>query len=258
MTPHKIITIIIASCLIVACAGRQPADSKAVHDTERALGLVLVEHGGQKLLKMVVCAVQGGQLPEDAALADESLCPNAFVTTAGKGYYFSELQPRGVKNRLRRRGYLKLGSLLLVPLAIGTVVGWRARPLVKRLKLIFTAEGKPVLDRGAANSKAVNASKNAQERALADVRTNTKVGVAGGAIMSIATLHHMNNHLWGKGERLTVAHWDDIFRIQCTSEPRCSFSNAKVLTNEHAITHILTTLAKELAIAVNPAVISSR
>ena len=252
MILHRFITIITATCLINACAAVEPAKHKAVRDEQQALGMVLVEHEGQKLLKLIVCAVQDEQLPEGGQLADETLCPNAFVDADGNGYYFSELQPQGVKQGLRTRGYLKLGSLLLVPLALGTLVGWKARPLVKRLKLIITDEGKPVIDRGARNSKHVAQAKQAQDEALADVRTNTKVGLAGGTIMAIVSLHRLHKHVWGKSERLTVAHWDDIFRTHL------SFSDAKLLPDNTAITRILTTLAQELNLTVNPAVIAQQ
>ncbi len=244
---YRITIAIIVAYIINACAAVEPAGSKAVRDEQRALGMVLVEHEGQKLLKLVVCAVQGEQLPEGAVLADESVCPNAFVDAEGNGYYFSELQPRGVKKRLLTSGYLKLGGLLLVPLALGTVVGWRAQPLVKRLKLIVTSEGKAHLDRGLRNSEVVKKAQQVQDEALANVRTNTKVGVAAGLIMAIVTHQNLRDHLWGKGERLTVAHWDDIFSTHF------SFADAKLLENPAAITHILNTLAAALNIKVNPA-----
>ena len=244
---RTIITIIVAY-LINACAVVAPAgSSRAVRDEQRALGMVLVEHEDQKLLKMVVCAVQGEQLPEGDVLADESICPNAFVDAEGNGYYFSELQPRGLKKRFFASGYLKLGGLLLVPLALGTVVGWKAKPLAKRLKLIVTSAGKTHLDRGIRNRAVVKKAKQAQDEALAEGRTNTTVGAAAGLIMAIVTHRHLRDHLWGKGERLTVAHWDDIFRTHF------SFADAKLLANPAAITHILTTLAAALNIKINPA-----
>ncbi len=215
---YKIIMTIIVVGLVKACAGVEPAGSKAVRDEQHALGMVLVEHQGQKLLKLVVCTVQGGQLPEGGVLADESVCPNAFVAADGNGYYFSELQPRGVKTRMLQRGYSKLGGLLLIPLAIGTVVGWKALPLVKRLELIVPAEG----------------------------RTSAKVGAAAGLIAAIVTHQHWRDHLWGEGERLTATHWDDIFRTHFT------FADAKLLENPNAIRAILTTLAATLNLSVNP------
>lgn len=239
--------IIIIACLVTACAGGEPADSKAVRDERHALGMVLVEREEQKLLKLVVCAVQGEQLPEGAVLADESRCPDAFVDAEGNSYYFSELQPRGVRQRLLSRGYLKLGSWLLLPLALGTVVGWRARPLVKRFKLIVTSEGKAHLDRGVHNAEVVRQAKQAQDAALADVRTNTRVGMAAGLIMAIVTYQQFHDHLWGKGERLTVAHWDNIFRTHF------SFAEAQRLENPAALRHILTALAAALDVKINPA-----
>lgn len=239
--------IIIVACLIKACAGGEPAASKAVRDERHALGMVLVEHGEQKLLKLVVCAVQNEQLLAGAVLADESRCPDAFVDAEGNSYYFSELQPRGVRTRLLTRGYLKLGGWLLLPLALGTVVGWQARPLVKRFKLIVNSEGKAHLDRGVRNSEAVKQTKRAQDAALADVRTNAKVGMAAGLIMAIVTYQQSHDHLWGTGERLTVAHWDNIFRTHF------SFADAQQLENPAAIRHILTTLAAALDVKINPA-----
>lgn len=246
-----IIITIITICLTNACAVVEPAgSSKAVRDEQRALGMVLVEQGDQQLLKLVVCNVQGELLPEGAMLADETQCPNAFVDAEGNGYYFSELQPRGLQQQLFRSGYLRLGSLLLIPVAIGTVVGWQARPLIKKLKLIVTSEGKLHIDRGARSSKAVTKAAQAQSQALANVSANTKVGAAGGVIMAFVTHRHLRDHLWGKGERLTTAYWDDIFRLHF------SFTDAKMLENPKAITHILDTLAQALKLEVNPAVIA--
>ncbi len=242
-----IASMIMTACFTNACGGGETAASKAVRDAQRAVGMVLVEHGERKLLKVVVCTVRDGQLPADAALADESLCPNAFVDAEGKGYYFSELQPQGVKNRLRRHGYLKLGSMLLVPLVIGTVVGWKAKPLLKKLKLTFTAEGRVL--RGGGEITA--AQRKAQAEALADVRTNARVGAAGGAIAAIVFFDDLNTHLWGRGERATVKHWDDIFRTHL------SFVDAEMLSQPHTITHLLTTLAQILEVSVNPAVVSA-
>ena len=246
MPLHKTILIIIACYLINACAEVGPGGSRAIRDEQRALGMVLIEHEDEMLLKMVVCDAQDVELLEGGVLADEAICPNAFVDAEGNGYYFAELEPQGVKKRLFTSGYLKLGSILLIPIAIGTVVGWRAKPLLKRLKLIITSEGKPLIDRGARNTAAVNAAKRQQEEALANVSTNTKVGAAAGVIMAIVTSYNLNDYLWGKGERLTVSHWDDIFRTHV------SFTDAKLLDNNRSITHILNTIATALAIEVNP------
>ena len=239
--------IIIIACLIKACAGGEPAASKAVRDERHALGMVLIEREEQKLLKLVVCAVQNEQLLAGAVLADESRCPNAFVDVEGNDYYFSELQPRGVKKHLLTRGYLKLGGWLLLPLALGTVVGWQVRPLVKKFKLIVTSEGKTHLDRGVHNSEVVNQAKLAQDAALADGRTNAKVGMAAGLIMAIVAYQQLYDRLWGTGERLTVAQWDNIFRTHF------SFADAQHLENPAAIRHILTTLAAALDVKINPA-----
>ena len=247
MTLYRTILIITACYLVSACAVVEPGGSRAIRDEQRVLGMVLVEHEEKMLLKMIVCDAQNMALLEGGVLADESICPNAFVDTEGNDYYFSELEPQGVKQRLFTRGYLKLGSILLIPIAIGTVVGWRAKPLLKRLKLIITSEGKPHLDRGARNTEAVKEAKRLQEEALAKVSTNTKVGAAAGLIMAIVARYNLNDHLWGKGERLTVSHWDNIFRTHV------SFADAKLLDNNHSITHILNTIAAALDIEVNPA-----
>ena len=247
MPLYKIILIVIVCYLSNACAAVGPGGNRAIRDEHRVLGMVLVEYEEKMLLKMVVCDAQDMLLLEGGVLADETICPHAFVDAEGNGYYFTELQPRGVKKRLFTSGYLKLGSILLIPIAIGAVVGWQAKPLLKRLKLIITSEGKPRLDRGARNTEAVNAAKRQQEEALAKVSTNTKVGAAAGVIMAIVTNYNLNDYLWGKGERLTVSYWDDIFRTQV------SFVDAKLLDNNHSITHILNTIAQALAIEVNPA-----
>lgn len=252
MLVNNIFLTIIVCWMVLSCGRAPHGNSRALRDEARALGMVLVDHGDKQLLKMVVCKVQKDQLLEGTVLADEKICRNAFVDRAGNDYYFNELKPRGLRLPLLTRGYLKLGSLMLIPVALGALVGWKAKPLAKKLKLIITTtdntgDVKLRLDRGADNSQAVEDAKAAQEQALANPSTNTKFGAAGGAIVAIATYDQLGRW-WGKGERLTAAHWNDIFRLHVSFE-----AEAKLLENTSDIDHILATIAAELDIAVNPA-----
>ena len=244
---NRIILKIIACCCLYACGVAPSSSSQAVRDEQRVLGMVLVERDGVQRLQMLVCALKANQGLVSEPLVNISTCRNAFVDGDGNPYYFAELQPRGLKKRFFTNGYLKLGSLLLIPVVVGTGIGWKIKPLLQKLKLIVNRDGKLHRDRGLRNNPATAAAKRQQEEVLADVRANTKVGFAGGTIVSLVIQHRLSAYLWGHGERLTHSHWDNIFRVQQ------SFDDAVMLNSDKDIDHILTTIATALALHINPA-----
>lgn len=255
--------------LTVSCGLSPVGNDRAIMDEHYALGMIVGKQGGVKMLKMVICGVRDNLPPTEEQLTQESICKNAFVDAEGNEYYFSELANNELKRDTAVKGYLKLGALLLVPVVIGVVIGFNAKLLISKLKIIITDDFKVLRDRGSQNTDLARKAKEEMYEMLNRENDTTIVGAGAGLIMSIVGNSHLRDHVWGKGERKTFAYWKDIFKVHnyrgslpvsathswdiSLKKTRNKFEDATPITDKNAIRDVLQTIAVSLGIEINPA-----
>ena len=203
--------------------------------------MVLIEDGGNQLLEMVICRVEGGREVGFAELADKSLCRNAFVYADGNSYYFAELTDKDLKHQATVDGYLKLATVVIIPLFLGVVAGRHGKKILTKVGLL--KDGKFIFNKR--NKK--DTISQVLEEILSDEKLTKQVGFWGGVIAAIVTQHRGNSIIWGKEDRKLVSNWDEIFKVHSRG-----FEQPKELDDQRAIEQILESISQRLSVKINP------
>lgn len=259
---------LIFSMLITSCGLSPSGSEKAIMDEHHALGMVVAERDGVKVLKMLVCEVKDNLPPTKGQITQPNICKNAFIDAEGKEYYFSDLANRELKQDVMVKGYTKLGALLLVPVIVGTALGFNAKWLISNLKIIITDDLKILRDKGAQNAELVHRAREDMYKVLNRRNDTTAIGGGTGLIMSIVGHSHLHDLVWGKGERKVVTYWKDVFKVHNYSgslsesatyswdisfrRTQNRFEDATFIADKSAIKDVVQTIATGLGTKVNP------